>query len=109
MNDITISRILRIAIGLILLYWAYEGAVWALNWYLDSGGYTSDWWSGISKFLLRNISIVVVVYGLACMQASGLAELKFGKNYLKAFGLALILSPPIMMAVYGHKSENQTG
>jgi hypothetical protein len=59
-------------IGLILLYWAYEGAVWVLNWYLDSGGYTSDWWSGIGKFLLRNISIVVVVYGLACMQASGL-------------------------------------
>ncbi len=106
MNDMTISRILRIVIGLILLYWAYEGLVWAWHWYLGSGGYRSDWWSGIGKFLLRNISIVVVIYGVACMQVSGLAELKFGKNYLKAFGLALILTPPIMMVVYGKKSED---
>jgi hypothetical protein len=109
MNDVTISKIFRIAIILVLLYWAYEGISWMWYWYLDSGGYTSDWWSGVGKFLLRNISIVIVIYGVACMQASGLAELKYGKNYLKAFGLALILSPPVMMAVYGHKSENQTG
>ncbi|MEE9190555.1 MAG: hypothetical protein V3U16_07275 [Candidatus Neomarinimicrobiota bacterium] len=109
MNDMTISRILRIVIGLILLYWTFEGVAWVWSWYLDSGGYTSEWWSGIGKFLLRNISIIVVIYGVACMQVSGLAELKFGKNYLKAFGLALILSPPIMMAVYGKKSEDQTG
>jgi hypothetical protein len=39
------------------------------------------------------------------LQASGLAELKYGKNFLKAFGLALILTPPVMMVVYGHKKE----
>ncbi|MEE2876458.1 MAG: hypothetical protein VX822_01570 [Candidatus Neomarinimicrobiota bacterium] len=34
-----------------------------------------------------------------------IAKLKFNKNFLKAFVLALILTPPIMMGVYGHKQE----
>ncbi len=102
-KDNIISRIFSIGILCILIYWCYKGIVWIWNWYFDSGGYTSQWWPDLGGFLWRNISIVVVIYGIACLQASGLAELKFRKNFLKAFGLALILTPPGMMIVYGHK------
>ena len=61
--------------------------------------------AGIWEFCKTNLSILIVIYGLMSLQASGLAELKYGKNFLKAFGLALILTPPVMMVVYGHKKE----
>jgi hypothetical protein len=46
-----------------------------------------------------------MAYGIISLQVSGLAELKFGKNFIKAFYLALLITPPMMMIVYGHRKE----
>jgi hypothetical protein len=105
-KDVIISRLIRVTIVLILLYWGYSGIIWVWNWYTSSGGYSSSWWIETGRFLWRNASIVIALYGIACMQASGLVELLNRKSYLKAFGLSLILTPPGMMLVYGHKKDN---
>lgn len=101
--DQRLSRLFMVASLLILGYWAYLGLAWVWDWYQDSGGYTTQWWPDLGRFLWRNLSIVVAVYGIACLQASGLAELKYGKNFLLAFILALVLTPPGMMIAYGHR------
>ncbi len=103
--DKAISRIFFLFSMLILLYWIYSGCVWLWDWYFSSGGYSSDWWPAIGRFLLDNLSIVIALYAIACLQTAGLAELKFNNHFLKAFGLALILTPPIMMIAYGHRKQ----
>lgn len=104
-RDNIISRFLFLIIAGIILYWLGSGVVWVWNWYFTSGGYTHEWWPRLGSYLLRNISIVLVIYGLACMQASGLAELKFRKNFIVALMLALVLTPPVMMLIYGKRQQ----
>jgi len=104
-SDNIISRFIFFIIFAIVGYWIVLWGIDVWNWYVASGGYSPEWWPQLGAFLLRNFSIVVVLYGMACMQASGLAELKFGKNFLVALGLAFILTPPIMMVVYGKKQQ----
>ncbi len=101
--DQAVSRVFIVLSILILAYWLYLGVVWLWEWYVSMDGYSSAWWPIIGSFLWRNMSIVVAIYALICLQASGLAELKFNKIFLKAFGLSLILTPPGMMIVYGHR------
>ncbi|MFC1581559.1 hypothetical protein ACFL3L_01510 [Candidatus Neomarinimicrobiota bacterium] len=105
-KDLIISRLFRVLIVIVLGYWCYSGVTWLWSWYISGSGYSSAWWGAIGEFLWQNISIVIALYGIACMQASGLVELVNRKSYLKAFGLSLILTPPGMVLVYGHKKEN---
>ena len=104
-TDKAISRIFFLFSMLILLYWIYSGSVWLWEWYAESEGYSSDWWPIVGRFLLDNLSIVIALYAIACLQTAGLAELKFNNHFLKAFSLALILTPPIMMIIYGHRDH----
>ena len=104
-KDIIFSRLIRIMIIIVLLYWCYNGVVWIWSWYVSGSGYSSSWWGAIGKFLWQNISIVIALYGIACMQTSGFVELINRKSYLKAFGLSLILTPPGMILAYGRKKE----
>ncbi len=106
-TDQIISRIFVALSLLVLAYWLYSGVVWVWNWYVESGGYSSSWWPDIGHFLWDNLSIVIALYAVICLQASGLAEMKFNNNFLKAFGLALVLTPPLMMAVYGHRNNGE--
>ncbi len=105
-KDKAISRVFTLFSVLILLYWLYSGGVWLWNWYFDSGGYSSEWWPAVGRFLLNNLSIVIAIYAIVCLQTAGLAELKFNNHFLKAFGLAFILTPPIMMIAYGHRKHD---
>ncbi|NQT97121.1 MAG: hypothetical protein HQ562_05205 [Candidatus Marinimicrobia bacterium] len=104
-TDKAISRVFTLFSVLILLYWLYSGGAWLWDWYFSSGGYSSDWWPIVGRFLLDNLSIVIALYAIACLQTAGLAELKFNNHFLKAFSLALILTPPIMMIIYGHRDH----
>ena len=105
-KDKAISRVFTLFSVLIILYWLYSGCVWLWDWYFSSGGYSPEWWPAIGHFLVDNLSIVIVVYALACLQSAGLAELKFNNHFLKAFGLALVLTPPLMMLAYGHRKHS---
>ncbi len=102
-NDKSISRVLFIISALIILYWLFSGCIWVWDWYQDSGGYTAEWWGDVGRFLWNNLSIVIAVYTLICLQAAGLAELRHNKSFMRAFGLALALTPPVMMIAYGRR------
>ncbi len=102
-TDQAVSRVLFLFSLMILIYWIYSGCAWVWNWYIDSGGYSSSWWGSVGRFLWENLSIVIAIYAIICLQSSGLAELKYNKSFMKAFGLALILTPPGMMIAYGHR------
>ncbi len=103
-TDHKISRVFILFSVSILGYWAYNGIISVWEWYGSTGGYSSSWWPDLGRYLWKNISIVVVIYAIICLQASGLAELKFKKNFLKALGLSILLTPPVMMIVYGRRN-----
>lgn len=100
--DILISRILAVTIVLILAIWIWNGVTFLWDWYLAISR-TGSVWSSVWEFCKENLSFFIVIYGIICLQVSGIAELKFEKNFLKAFVLALFLTPPVMMGVYGRR------
>ena len=101
-RDVIFSRIIFIIVVIIVSTWIWDGIGWLWNWF-TSASESGSIGSGIWNFCKQNISILVVVYGIICLQVSGISELKFEKNFLMAFILAIFLTPPIMMAVYGHR------
>lgn len=100
--DVTVARILILAAIVIVGIWIFNGIVWLWDWFsaASEGG---NVWSNVWAFCVRNSSFLVVVYGVVCLQVSGVAELRYEKSFLRAFLLALLLTPPVMMAVYGYK------
>jgi len=103
-KDIIFSRILMVICAIIIVYWIWSGLIWLWEWYVSvSTSENTTVWAEIWLFMSEYISVIALVYGIMSLQVAGLAELKFQKNFLKAFGLSIVLTPPIMMAVYGHK------
>ena len=105
--DVILSKILLLIIISIVLYWIWNGLNWLWDWYIaTSQNGNSGLWEEIWIFIKENISIIAMAYGIISLQVSGLAELKFGNNFIKAFCLALLITPPMMMIVYGgHRKE----
>ena len=104
-RDLIFSRILILGILAILLPWIWDGLVWLWNWYQGYSASDANAWHDLGAFLWRNISVVLILYTIICLQVAGLAEFKFNKNFVPAFFLSLLITPPIMMAVYGRHSE----
>lgn len=105
--DVVLSRILILICVSIVGYWIWNGLNWLWDWYRSVSELTdTSVWTEIWLFIVENLSVIALIYGIICLQVSGLAELKFGKNFLKAFILAICLTPPIMMGIYGHKKES---
>ena len=103
-RDYLFSVIIGAVTAVIAGIMIWKGLTWLWNWFSVAGGESSEWLA-IWEFCKANLSILIVIYGLMSLHAAGLAELQYGKNFLKAFGLALILTPPLIMVVYGHKKE----
>ena len=102
--DLIFSRILLVISVVIIIYWAGNGLSWLWEWYGSvSAAEETTVWTEIGLFINDYLSVFALAYGILALQASGLAELKFEKNFLKAFGLAIVLTPPVMMILYGHK------
>lgn len=105
--DVILSRIFLVISFIIIAYWIWNGLIWLWDWYVsvsesaDTGVWEETW-----QFIKDNLSIIAMLYGIIALQVSGLAELKFGKNFLRAFVLAIFLTPPVMMGIYGHKKEH---
>ena len=92
--DQIIPRVILLICLAILIYWIWNGLAWLWHWYLaveESPGTTV--WQEIWRFIKDNISVIVLLYGFICLQASGLAEMKFRKSFLTAFSLAICLTP----------------
>ncbi|MBO8131595.1 MAG: hypothetical protein H0Z29_08795 [Candidatus Marinimicrobia bacterium] len=101
--DFVFQRIFIIGSVGIIGYWLYRFFDWFIGWFKEQLPYNSGWWASIGNFLLDNLSIVIAIYFIICLQASGVAEFKFRKRFLKAFFMSLFLTPPVMMIVYGRR------
>jgi len=108
--DKIIPRIILLFCAAILIYWIWNGVEWLWEWYLavDASSETT-FWQEVWTFILDNLSVVILIYGFLALQSAGLAELKFGNNFLIAFALAICLTPPIMMGAYGHRKTKTEG
>ncbi|MCK4296015.1 MAG: hypothetical protein KAX28_05090 [Candidatus Marinimicrobia bacterium] len=102
-RDKIFSRIFFIPALLIIIYWIIKGLIKLYNWLSGLPAYNSGWWLSIGNFCLNNLSIIIVIYVIICLQVAGVAEFKLKKNFLKAFFLGLIMSPPVMIAAWGRK------
>ena len=100
-SDKRLAGIAAVPALAILLYWVYLGIGKLVEWIGSLGAYQPEWWTIVGKFCLHNLSILLVIYTIICLQVAGIAELRFRKNFLKAFLLAIVMTPPLMMAAWG--------
>jgi len=101
--DKRISKILFTVSGAIVLYWLVKGLIWLYNWFVSLPAYSAGWWPALGHFCLNNLSIIIVLYLIICLQVAGLAEFRFRKNFLKAFLLGIVITPPGMLLAWGRK------
>lgn len=102
-RDKIFSNIFFVPTILIVIYWIITGLIKLYNWLSGLSSYNSGWWFSIGNFCLSNLSIIIVIYIIICLQAAGIAEFKYRKNFLKAFFLGLIMTPLVMIAAWGRK------
>ena len=101
--DKRISKILFAVSGAIVLYWLVKGIIWLCEWFAGLPAYSAGWWEPLGQFCLNNLSIIVVIYLVICLQVAGVAEFRFRKNFLKAFLLGIVITPPGMLIAWGRK------
>ncbi len=105
--DKILPRIILLICLAIVIYWIWNGVNWLWDWYVSvEASSETTVWQEIWNFILKNLSVVIMVYGFISLQVAGLAELKFGKNFLIAFALGICLTPPVMMGAYGRRKTN---
>lgn len=104
--DKKIAMSLLAVSGGILVYWLIRGLILLYGWLKGLGEYNAGWWISLGQFLYRNLSIVIVIYVIICLQVAGLMEFKFRRNFLKAFLLSLVLTPPGMLLLWGRKQDS---
>ena len=102
-RDKIISKFFLIPAGAIVLYWIVNGIIELVKWFATLPHYSSQWWIAIGNFCSTNLSIIVIAYIFICLQVSGIAEFKYRKNFLKSFILATIITPPLMMLIWGKR------
>ena len=103
--DNVLSRIFLVISILIVLTWVWTGALWLWDWHATTSAAGSVW-PVVWDFCKQNLSVIVVIYGLICLQVSGVAELKFEKSFLTAYVLSFFLTPPVMMVAYGRRKHS---
>jgi len=106
-RDTIISRVFIIAVLAIVLPWLWNGVVWVWHWYTAYSASDASGWSDTWHFIIKNFSIILIAYTIISLQAAGIAEFKFKRRFLTAFLLALLVTPPIMMATYGRHGGDQ--
>ena len=101
----------RIALALflpsvvIVVYWIVKGLIKLYNWFISLPDYSSAWWSSLGSFCINNLSIIIVVYLIICLQVAGIVEFRFKKNFLKAFLYGILMTPPVMLITWGRKQS----
>ena len=88
----------------------FTGLVWFLWWVVEAiVGWNSGlavgvgFWQGVWALMVASPSIVIALYTIACLNAAGVAEFKFGKPFTKAFLLALPLTPVLMIVAWARR------
>lgn len=102
-RDLLLARIAILGILVIVLPWLWDGLVWLWEWYVGYSENDASFWQDAWVWVVTNFSILLIVYTIICLQVAGVAEFKLKRKFLPAFFLALLLTPPGMMAAYGHR------
>jgi hypothetical protein len=106
--DKKIAIPLLVISGGIMIYWLVGVFIWLVSWLEHLGAYNPHWWGLLGTFLYRNISILIVMYVILCLQSAGIAEFRYRKNFLKAFLFSMIMTPLGMLFFWGrHKLKFQ--
>ena len=100
--DSILSRIITIFIVMIVSFWLWDVIQSLVEASVGQSNFFNVSWAEIIGFCKKYVTILLVAYGFICVQISGIAELKYEKKFFKAFMLSIILTPPVMMAVYGY-------
>jgi hypothetical protein len=103
--DKKISKFLFGISGVIILYWLIKGLIWLYHWFVGLPPYSAGWWASLGQFCGHNLSIIIVVYLIICLQVAGIAEFRLKRNFLKAFLLGIIITPPLMMVFWGRRTK----
>ncbi|MDD5765702.1 MAG: hypothetical protein PHW79_05600 [Candidatus Marinimicrobia bacterium] len=98
-RDKIISRIILAISGGILIYWCYRLIVWLIRWMNDFQFQSAGGWNSFGVFCLDNLSIILVIYVVICLQIAGVVEFRFRKSFIKAFFLGIFMTPPIMLII----------
>ena len=72
------------------------------DWYTATAAATG-FWTALWELIKDNPSIAAALYVLGCLNSAGVAEFKFGKNFVRAFLLALPLTPFIMIGAWARR------
>lgn len=103
-KDIRVARLILLISGGILIYWIYRLITVLVRWLGHFKFQAAGGWSALGNFCWANLSIILVVYVIICLQIAGVVEFRFRRNFLKAFFLGLLMTPPIMV-IYMKKTK----
>jgi len=106
-KDRIISRIILVFSGGIVIYWIYRLIGWLIRWWSNFQFQTAGGWNGFGAFCLDNLSIILVVYVIICLQIAGVVEFRQRKSFMKAFFLGIFMTPPIML-IYMKKHGSES-
>jgi len=98
-KDKIISRSFVTITGGILIYWLYALMVWLVRWLNSVSGTAAGMGMNCGEFCLDNLSIILVVYVIICLQIAGVVEFRQRKSFTEAFFLGILLTP-ILMPLY---------
>jgi len=101
--DRRLSRVVLVGLVAVVGYYVWLGAGWLVDWIATWPPYGPVWWSNLAAWAGDWAGVVVVVYTVLCVNAAGVAELKLRKPFLKALGLALLLTPPVMIGAWARR------
>jgi|GEM_PF-798808 len=98
-KDKNIARLILAISGGIVIYWLFRLSVWLIHWLINSSLQTAGMWTNFGGFCLNNLSIILVVYVIICLQIAGVMEFRYRRNFTQAFFLGIILTP-VFMPIY---------
>jgi len=104
-QDKIIARGFLAIAGGILIYWLYELIAWLVRWLNSAGGAAAGIGINFGEFCLNNLSIILVVYVIICLQIAGIVEFRQRKSFTGAFFLGIILTPIFMLVYMKLKKE----
>lgn len=105
-KDKKIARLFLMVSSGILIYWIYQLIVWSVKWFSNFNFQTAGTWSSFGGFCLNNLSIILVIYVIICLQIAGVVELRYRRNFTEAFYLGIFTTPIIMLIFMKRRNKS---
>ncbi len=97
-----VTRLLQLSIAAGVAALLYLAVAALVRW-SDGLPEGLTFWSEVWRLILDNLSIVVALYCLMCVNSAGLAEFRFRREFTQAFLRAVVMTPPVMIVAWARK------